>query len=184
MQKKYLVINILIFYVALFALGCANPRILIKGKDQTALDGFKFADIRCHSDDWAIMQDRYENKGLGDSYLWGKIRASLNEVGISWTADETKADLGVECHYRTGWCLPYTGRHFDVFFKSYHTVCIKFIDKSAKRVVCEMEYRRPRLTTKPPEDFMDDMFSKLLGKRIVSRSPDGVPVNLPGYGAN
>ena len=177
MQKISMVINGFLVLCVLFVAGCMNPQIVVRGgTPATDLRTYRAASVLSYSDDWNSRHERIS--GRGDTYINDKITSALDAGGIPKTVDENKADLDVDCHYRTGWCLPYMGRHFDVFFSSLHTINIKLIDRMTKKVIGEVEYRRPRFTSRPPEDFVDAMFSELMGKKIISRWSDGTPINV------
>ena len=163
MQKKYTVINGLTVVCALFIVGCTSPNIMVKEKAQVSLQNYRAAYITSHSDDWKIKRVHLE--GRGDGYLNDKIGTALKTNGLLEAVDEMNADLRVECHFRTGWCLPHVGRHFDVFFSSIHTVNIRLLDMTTKDVVGEVEYQRPRFATRPPDDFVDVMISEMISEK-------------------
>lgn len=157
----------------MFILGCASPSIVVKQKVQSDLRTYRAAYVVSQSDDRTAKHDRFS--GRGDPYLNDKICDALNAIGVAQTVDERKADLRVDCNYRRGWSLPYTGRHYDVFFTSIRTVRIKLIDKVAQRTIGDVEYRRSRLTRRPPEGFVGAMFSAMIGTA-------GASTNTPNSG--
>ena len=165
MQKKSLVINVIMSFGVLVLLGGAEPNIAVRKVTAKNTTHYRTASVTVQCDNRSAKDRWYGVPGSG--YLENEIVSALKALGIARSFDERQSDLIVTCHYQNGWCLPYTGRHWDVFFSSIHTVNIKLIAKGTNEVIGEVEYRRPRFTTRPPEGFVATMFSEMIGKNVV-----------------
>lgn len=163
MQKKYLVINGIISFCTLFSLGCASSGITVRKTMEKGMVQYRTASVVVQCEDLTTKGRWY---GVpGSRYLEDEIVAGLKTSGIARSFDERHSDLSIECRYQNGWSLPHTGRHFDLFFTSIYLVNIKIVDKGSSQVVGDVEYRRPRITTRPPRGFVDTMFSELMKGR-------------------
>jgi len=101
-------------------------------------------------------------KPAGYGYLEDELANGLKSLGISPSVDEAKCEYIVHCSYRNDWATPHIGRHWDVFVTSIYWVNIKLIDRKTKLVIGEVEYKRPRLKTRPPEGFIETMLKELV----------------------
>jgi hypothetical protein len=101
------------------------------------------------------------------------IDDALRAAAVTVVFRETKGKTVVQCRYRYGWSLPYTGRHFDsVFWTSVSSVSLKVIDRENGTVLGEAEFRRPLLAHRPSNDLIDRMLGEM-ARPSDAKNPTG-----------
>jgi hypothetical protein len=164
MRKKSIVIS---------AIGCAclaiaaiiygaTPRahVSVKKKLEISLRELPtaFVDVRAVVDERTISTS-------GDVFIESVIDEILRDAGTRWTFDDKEAEILVKCRYRSGWGLPYLGRHLDsIHWSSPNWVDVAVIDRKNGSVLGEVEYRRPLFATRAPSDLINRMFAAMAVK--------------------
>lgn len=161
MHKKYLAISLIAVVgsaACLIALGALPfASIEVHKTLEVQLDRIPpiFLDVRAVNTQDVIHSSE-------DVFLESAINDLLRDSRVRWTSNEQDALTVIRCRYRSGWCLPYFGRHFDhVNWSSPNWIDIAVIDQKSGSVRGEVQYRRPLVAKRPPRDLLTRMWTAM-----------------------
>lgn len=172
MRKRYLVISIGVLVGALGIVAACGAfsfgHVSVRKASEMRLSA-----LRSPSIDVQMVTNGGKTGADGSVLIESVINQILLDAGVSETANAKDATVLITCRFRTGWCLPYLGRHLDgLHWSAPRWMSIVVTDKEHGSVICEVEYQRPILSTRPRSDLIARMFTAGFGEQPPKRQPE------------